>query len=95
MDASIINAIEATKSEDRNQYRFVKRTESNRLMRGARETECYGMLPAKPVDYLVGDKESNDCVGPGHTCYAYMTYLVAGNYPLELHTEHFDEVSRL
>ena len=43
MDASIINAIEATKSEDRNQYRFVKRTESNRLMRGARETKCYGM----------------------------------------------------
>ena len=39
MDASIINAIEATKSKDRNQYHFVKRTESNRLMRGARETK--------------------------------------------------------
>ena len=45
MDASIINAIEATKSEDRNQYRFVKRTESNRLMRGARETKM-GSTPS-------------------------------------------------
>ena len=42
MDASIINAIEATKSEDRNQYRFVKRTESNRLMRGAWEADSGG-----------------------------------------------------
>lgn len=85
MDASIIKPIEATKSEDRNQYRFVKRTESNRLMRGARETKCYGMLPAKPVDYLVGDKESTNYVGSPYR----------RNYILELHTEHFDEVSRL
>ena len=44
MDASIINAIEATKSKDRNQYRFVKRTESNRLMRGARRVRCEYIL---------------------------------------------------
>ena len=45
MDASIINAIEATKSEDRKQYRLEKRTESNRLRRGARETKM-GSTPS-------------------------------------------------